>query len=184
MGDHQTRSDRGKGGFLKKLVPIVLALALLGIAGCRVFQILFPGDEAKILKLLDELNQAVSAKASTKPLSQMRNAAHLAGFFTTDVEIRAKGPGGGVQRISGRTQLQQVALTAQSMSGGLNLRFEDIVLDLGSEEYAVTCRLTAIATRGGDPNPWVQILQFDFKEVDGDWMIARVETVDAVERIQ
>ena len=134
--------------------------------------------------LLDELDEAVSAKASTKPLSQMSDAAHLASFFTTDVEIRAKGPGGGVRRISGRTQLQQIALSAQSMAGGLNLRFEDIVLDLGEEENSAMCRLTAIARSGGDPNPWVQILQFDFRETDGDWLISRVETVDAVERIQ
>lgn len=169
---------------MKKILPIAIIVALLGVGGCRVYRVFFPGDEAEILKLLDELEAAAAFKASTKPLSQMGNAAELAGFFTEDAEIRAKGPGGGMRAIAGRAQLQQIAFSAQSMVGGLRIRFEDIVLELGPTDEEASCRLTAIATGGGDPNPWVQILQFNFREVDGDWLVARVEPVDAVERIQ
>ena len=161
-----------------------MVLALLGMGGCRVYQILFPGDEARILELLEKVDEAATFKASTKPLSQMGNAAELAGFFTEDVEIQAKGPRGGMRRISGRTQLQQIAMSAQSMIGGLDVRFEDVIVELGKSDDEAACRLTAIANQGGDPNPWVQILQFGFRKVDGEWMVARVETVDAVERIR
>lgn len=168
---------------MRKIALIAIIVALLGVGGCRVYRVFFPGDAAKILKLLDELEAAVAFRASTKPLSQMGNAARLAGFFTQDVEIQAKGPGGGLRTITGRAQLQQIAFSAQSMVGGLRIRFEDVVLELGPKNGEASCRLTAIATGGGDPNPWVQILQFHFREVDGDWLVGRVETVDAVERI-
>ncbi len=159
-------------------------MGLLILGGCRLWTTLFPGDEALIRQMLAELADAASVPGSDKPLSQMANAAALTGYFTEDIEVRAKGPRGGVRVIQGRPQLQQVALSAQAMGGGFFVRFEDIIVELQGKSEGAECRLTAVARLGGEPEPWYQILAFQVREVDGDWKVARVETVDAVERIE
>ena len=169
---------------MKRLLIIVGMLGILIYGGVRVWMILFPGDEAEIREMLAELSTAASFRHSDKPLSHMANAAELAGFFTEDVEIRAKGPGGGMRRIQGKSSLQQIAVSAQSMGGGLSVSFKDVLVELADEKGAATCRLTMIANGLSEPTPWVQILEIEVRELDRGWKVAKVEAVEAVERIE
>ncbi len=169
---------------MKRLLIILGILGVLGYGAARLWLILFPGDEAEIREMLTELSEAASFRGSDKPLSQMANAAELAGFFTEDVEIHAKGPGGELRRVKGRSNLQQIAVSAQSMGGGLSVSFKDVLVQLGDEAGPASCRLTMIANGLSEPTPWVQILELEVLESDRGWKVARVEAVEAVERIQ
>ncbi len=169
---------------MKRLLVILGVLGILIYGGVRVWMVLFPGDEAEIREMLAELSAAASFRGSDKPLSHMANAAELAGFFTEDVEIRAKGPGGELRRVQGKVNLQQIAVSAQSMGGGLSVTFKDVLVQLGEEEGAATCRLTMIANGLSEPTPWVQILELEVTDSNRGWKVARVEAVEAVERIQ
>ncbi len=169
---------------MKKAFAILMALALLGFGGWRVWLVLFPGDEAEIRAMLTELEEAAAFKPSDKPLTHMANAGEFSGFFTDQVEISAKGTGGGIRRIVGKTSLQQAAISAQAMGGGFSVSFKDVLVKLGEEKGTATCRLTALARGAGEPTPWVQILDMEIVELDGDWKVAKVAAVEALERIQ
>ena len=86
---------------MKKAAVILIVLAVVAYGGFRVWRILFPGDEAEIRTMLTELSEAASFSVSSKPLTQMGKAAELTGFFTETIEIRAKGPEGGIRKIEG-----------------------------------------------------------------------------------
>jgi hypothetical protein len=162
---------------------MLAVVVVLFYGGFRVWMILFPGDEAEIRTMLDDLSAAASFRPSDKPLTHMAKAGELAGFFTEDVEIRAEGPRGEMRRIQGKASLQQIAVSAQSMGSGLTLGFKDVLVAVKEGQGQASCRLTMIANGLGEPTPWVQILAIDVVETDRGWKVADVEAVEAVERV-
>jgi hypothetical protein len=151
-----------------------LSLAALGIWGWRI---LFPSPEQAIRKQLTALAQTASVPASEGALAKLARAQRLTGFFTSNVEITVDLPGRSPQTITGRDELQQVALGARSMAAGLKVAFLDVGVTLAPDRQSAVAHLTARADVPGERMPQVQELSVSFQNLEHDWLISRVEAV-------
>jgi hypothetical protein len=156
-------------------------LAALAVVGWRW---LFPSPEQVIRKQLKSLAAAASFSANEAPLSKLANSRHLASFFSTDVEADVDLPGHSRIKFNGREELLQAALLARSGvgAGGVTIEFLDILVTLGADRSSAEAELTAEGRVGGEPDLVVQELKLQFKNIQGDWLITRVETLKTLSR--
>ena len=158
-----------------KLVGLAVGVAL----GVWLFMVLFPGDDALIRRQLARLARTVSVQPRESPLARLAAGQKLGGFFSPDVIVRLKGAGSELGDIQGRAQLTQVVMAAQTRIQQAQIQFLDAELEVGADRESATAHLTALAHVNGDHNPAVQELKFSFRNIDGRWRIALVETVEA-----
>lgn len=151
------------------LAAVVLALGLF------LYQRLFPNEERRLLRLLDDLAAAASIPAGEKDLTRLNKAARLAGFFTTDTEITVDlGPWQG-RVIHGRDELLQLVLSARANAGEVQVQFVDPNITV--DEDAATVHATGFARVAGQSDPHVQELKLHFIRSGGPWKIHRVESI-------
>jgi ketosteroid isomerase-like protein len=160
------------GRILRLLV--LAALVALGVWGWRLRH---PSPEHIIRKELAELARTACVPADEANLRKLANAQKLASFFTSDAELTIDVPGRFSQTISGRAEVQEKALGARSMLGGLTVEFLDVNVTVAPDAESATARLTARANLPGDSVPQVEELKVGFKKVEGDWLIQRAENV-------
>lgn len=162
---------------MKKWVGLIILLAALAGVGYWVWITFFPSPEIAIRKRLAALAEVAAFPANEAPLSRLANAQKLGNFFTTDVEITVDIPGRSQQTFSGREELVQAAVAARSTVNGLNVEFLDIIVVLAPDNETAVVNLTAKAKIPGERDFYVQELKFSLKNIKGDWMIFKVETV-------
>jgi hypothetical protein len=167
---------------LKKLLLGILVV-LLGLGGWWAWQKLFPGDEVKIRHLLEQTAQAASFGGEQKPLTRLAGAGELAGCFTADVLVKIEALGGYLSAIRGRAQVQQLALSARNQMASLNVRFEGAIIEVAEDGRTATVQLTVIARGSGMQEPLEHPLRMSLRKVDGDWLIAGVESVSVLQRV-
>ena len=162
---------------MKKWSFRLLLVAGFGALAIWIWRVLFPSPEQVIRKRLGELAQAASFSSKEAPLASLANSATLASFFTDDVEFILDVPGHSQQKVSGRDQLLQAAMSARSALGGLSVEFLDINVIVGPDKTSAVADLTAKGRVQGEPDLLVQELKLTLKKIQGHWLISRLETV-------
>src|SRR5690606_25358193 len=103
--------------------------------------------------------------------SRVANVNHIAGHFHPDVVLNLAGFGRGIEVISGRNELQQIALAARQNVPGLNVRFNNVHIKVAEDELSARVNLTAVVRFQDQADPAVQDIKMEFENVDGDWLI-------------
>jgi len=160
---------------IKKIVVAVLVLLVVGffLRGC------FIGPEGKIRKQLSELEELVSYEAGEGDFAALGKVKRLGGLFTENVDIKLKGFArtGSAQ---GRKQVQQAAMAARSQAKSLQASLHDITVQVAEDKMSATTEATGRAKVGGDSSSVVQDFLFTFEKTEGEWLIAKVRTVEAL----
>ena len=193
--------------FDRSVVVVLVAVAFA--PGC----VLFPSEEQKIVRRLEELADAASADTEPNPIIQMASAARVGRYFTEDVVVDR---GDGSEPLRGRDSITALAAQARTAIQDLNVRFTDVDIMVPTADSA-TAHLTLVisgrernnaasspdarpsgSSVPGRMTPGSSLLgvgapgsHFDACElnvtltkVDGEWLIARVERVRTLERPQ
>jgi hypothetical protein len=155
-------------------ILLLLVIAWLLLLGYWHF---FPSEETRIRRRLEGLARAVSTSPNPSPLANLADANEVTGFFARDVEISVEVPGAGRHTFTGREEVIQAAVAARSNSRSVKIEFLDIMVRLQTDKQSAVADLTAKVTQAGERDFEVQELKFQMKKADGDWQIARVETV-------
>jgi len=162
---------------LKPVIRItLLALALAG--GVWLWRVLFPGDEALIRGQLQELAEVATYPPNEAPLAKVTKATRLGGFFTVDVEIDIAPWSYRRVVINGRDELRQAAVGARNLVSWLTVGVEAVTVTLGPGEDQATANFTLVGRTSGNPDRQTQPMRVDFRQVDGEWLIRRAETVE------
>ncbi|MDE3068398.1 MAG: hypothetical protein KGJ60_12730 [Verrucomicrobiota bacterium] len=161
---------------MKILLRLVLAAALVAL-GLWLWSALFPSPEKIIRKRLAELARDVSFSAGEGNLARLAGAEQVAGFFSTNVEVRLDVPGRVRHRFVGREQITQAALASRSETSELIVKFPDVNVSVAPDKQSATVDLTVEADVSGRRNAIVQEMKFTFQKIQGRWLITRVETV-------
>jgi hypothetical protein len=159
--------------WLWRVVAVVLLVGL-GYWGWRVW---FPGPEQAIRKRLTELARTASFTGREGTLVKLANAQALTTFCTPDVEIILDVPGHSRQTISGHDELLQAAAAARSYSHAVKVELFDILVTVAPDKNSAVAELTVKANVPSERDFYVQELRFTLKQVEGKWLISRVESV-------
>lgn len=158
---------------------IQISVLLLLAAGCLLllYQRYFPNEERRIRRLLAGVAQAASVPEHPSVTARLAAADRLRDYLTAGVEVEVDVPGGGRQTLAGRQEIIQGVLTAQAQLPRFQIEFLDLSVTLDAERQTAQTELTARVRQGADPNWVVQELKFQLKKEDGQWRVAKVETV-------
>lgn len=164
---------------MKTVIRITLA-ALVLAGGIWLWRVIFPGDEATLRRLIQELAEVASFPAHEAPLAKLTNAAKVAGFFTVDGEVDVAPWGYRRVVISGRGELRQAALGARNALSSLSVGAEGINVTLGPGADQASARFALTGRTGEDLERQSQAMELEFRKADGEWLIRRARTVEYI----
>lgn len=159
-----------------KTIILVAALAFLGVLLWRHY---FPNEEKLIRKMISDLAEDASVSEKSKNLAKYVAADSVPGYFTPDAEIDGDAPVLGHFTFNGRQEIANAAAFAQTHFPGLKFAFYDVGVQIAPDKQSATVELTAKVTFPGQREIEMQDVRFSLSKYNGDWRIAKAETVKA-----
>jgi hypothetical protein len=164
---------------MKTLIRVVLLAGVCGL-GVWLWTVLFPGPEKIVLKKVSSLATTATIDASDNNLTRAGKALKLSEFFSTDAEIVINIPEARDQTISGREEIKERALAGFASLSSLKVQFFDATATVAPDKQAAEVGCTARVSAGNSKDFGVQELRFQFRKMDGEWLVTRVETVQTL----
>jgi len=161
---------------MKNISSFILLAALVAL-GVWLWFVLSPSPEKIIRQRLTKLARTASFSSSEGNLARLAAAQSLAGFCATNIEVTIDVPGRSRLTLTGRGEIQQVALGARERLSGLKVTFPDINITVAPDKQSAVADLTVEVNIAGEHDSIVQEMKFTFQKTDDGWLIARVETV-------
>jgi SnoaL-like domain len=155
----------------------LIFLAAVAVLGFWLWTILFPSPEKVVLKKMSSLAATATVSVQDSNLIRAARAANLVDFFTTDAEIILNVPDLPNRTLSGHDEIRETALAVLTNVKTLNVQFLDVTAQIGADKQVADVSCTVKVNTGDSKDYGVEELHFQFKKVDGTWLISRVETV-------
>ena len=153
---------------------LLIAIAALGFWLWTVF---FPGPEKVIRGKMASLATTATFGSADSNLNRAAKAANLVGYFSDDAQISLDALGHGVRTISGRDEIREASYAGFAALPALKVEFLDVTVRLGADKQTADVSCTARVFAGNSKDYGVQEMHFQFKRVEKNWLISRVETV-------
>jgi len=163
-----------------KIVLRLILLAALAALGVWLWTVLFPSPEKVIRRRLVELARTVSSPPNESDLTRLAVARSVAGFFSAPVELKLAIPELGQRDSIDREEITAMVLMVRSRAGGLRVNFPDINVTVAPDRHSAVANLTVDATISGERDRLLQEMKFTLRQIDGQWLITRVETVQTL----
>ncbi len=160
-----------------KIVFRLLLLAALVALGFWLWTVLFPSPEKIIRQRLDEIATCASFTANESALARLGAAQSLAGYFSTNAEVHIDTRETGQHDLIGKDEIMQTVMAAQSVLGGMNVKFLDVKVTVTPDKQSATANLTVDANVSNQPDAIVQEMRITFQRINGQWLITRAETI-------
>jgi hypothetical protein len=165
-----------------KIIFRIVLVAAVAALGVWLGTVLFPGPQKVIRQRVLELARTVSSAPDESDLMRLAAAHNVAGFFSTNVDLKVELPQLSRRSSLDREEITQAVLIARSRTGGLQVKFPDVNVTMAPDRRSAVVNLTVTATVGGEPESIVQEMKFTVRKIDGKWLIVRVETVRTLSR--
>jgi hypothetical protein len=160
---------------MKQIVRLlVVILALAGAWGTWVW--FHPAPEKAIRQQLAKLSDSLVSKPNEGNFARVAAMNRTLSFFTTDVLINGEGMARMGETIQGKTELQQALFVARKQLEG-EIDFSDVRVQVVPGETNATATFTAVGHLAGQADPYTQDIKAQFKNIDGTWLISRVDPV-------
>jgi hypothetical protein len=153
-----------------------MVVAAIGAAGLWGWRACSASPEKAIRQRLGDLARTASFGPKESGLARMLDCDKLAGFFAANAEVKLE-VGNTFENLNGRENLREAAMSARLAFPSLQVDFQDMNIAVGADRQSAEVDLTALGKVPGEPDPQVCELKFLLKQIEGDWMIRRVETV-------
>ena len=159
---------------------LALLAAVAGI-GFWLWMILFPSPEKIVLKKIAGLAANASVNAGDGNLTRATKVSNLIGYFSADAEINCDVPGIEVHILSGRDEIRQAAAGGFTQLSSVSVQFFDAAAHVAGDKQSAVATCTARVSAGDSKDFGLQELKFQFRKIDGDWLITRAETVKTLQ---
>jgi len=161
---------------MKIAIRLVL-LAAMAALGFWLWTVLFPGPEKVIRGKMSTLATTATFGSADSNLNRAAKAANLVGYFSEDAQISLDVSGYGTISISGRDEIRERSYGGFAALPALKVEFLDVTVRLGADQQTADVTCTARVYVGNSKDYGVQEMHFQFKRVEKNWLISRVETV-------
>jgi hypothetical protein len=160
-----------------KLARHLVLMAVVAGLGFWLWTVFFPSPEKMIRKEIAGLAATATLKSGDSNLMRAAKAANLAGLFATNAQIILNVPDLPNRTLSGREEIQETALGGLANIPTLNVKFLDVNVRISADKQTADVDCTGEVNAGDKRDFGVQELHFQFKKIDGDWLITLAETV-------
>jgi hypothetical protein len=161
-------------------------LLLAGLIGGAVWLWMYfhPGPEEAIRRRLADVARQLSFSGKEGMVAKAAHSQKLASYFGREVALMIDLPELSSHEGMSRDEIAQLALVLRSSPyfNSLKVQCLDPVVTLGADRKSAMVELTIRAETAGDKYLVVQEMKFTMKEVDGEWLILRVDTVKTLNR--
>lgn len=164
-----------------KIASRVVLPAILAALGFWLWTILFPSPEHIVLKRIASLAATATVSASDGAITRAAKVSSLIGYFSTDAEIHIDVQGVATHTITGRDEIRETAAGGFANVTSLKVQFDDATARVAPDKQSAEVSCTARVSAGNEKDFGIQELHFQFKKIDGDWLITRVETVKTLQ---
>jgi hypothetical protein len=162
---------------------VLLAAVLLAVlAGMWVHRQWFPPAELAIKNRLLALASLASFSPQEAPLARLANAGRLVDFFARDIDIRLPEAPPGLARLSGRDNLREIILGARGQAQKMSVHFPDIQVAVDPDGESAVAGVTVVVDVNTEANAMIQELRITLRKEGGAWLVARVESLKALDR--
>jgi hypothetical protein len=165
---------------MKIAIRLVLLAALAGL-GFWLWTVLFPSPEKVVLKKISSLAAAANISAADGNIVRAGKASSVVSEFANDAEIVLDVTGVGARTLSGRDEIREAALGGFANVPSLKVQFLDARARVGADKQTAEVTCTARVSAGDSKDFGIQELRFQFKKIDGDFLITRAETVKTLQ---
>jgi hypothetical protein len=163
---------------MKIALRVLLLAALLG-GGIWLWLYFNPGPEKAIRRRLADMAEQISFQSGEGMVAKAMRAEKVGSYFAPEVSLAIDLPEISSHESMSRTEISQFALALRSTQYFRSLKVQclDPVITLGADKKSASVEVTIRAETAGDKYLVVQEMRFTMKEVDGEWLILRVETI-------
>lgn len=165
---------------MKIAIRIVLLVAIAAL-GFWLWTVLFPGPEKIVLKKVSSLAATVTFNEQDGNITRAGKVSNLIGYFSTDAQIVVDIPGTGAGTLSGRDEIREAAAGGFTRLAALKVEFLDATAKVAADKLQAEVNCTAKISAGNSKEFGVQEVRFQFKKIEGNWLITRVETVKTLQ---
>ena len=168
---------------MKIAFRLVLLAALIG-GGVWLWMYFHPSPQEAIRRRLADVAREVSFDGKEGMVARAAHSQKLASYFGREVSLMIDLPEVSSHEGISREDVAQLALMLRSSPYFRSLKVQclDPVITLGVDKKSAIVELTIRAETVGDKYLVVQEMKFTMKEVDGEWLILRVDTVKTLNR--
>ena len=164
-----------------KIAMRLVLLVMLGALGFWLWTVLFPSPEKAVLKQVSSLAATATVGAGDGSITRAIKVSSVIGYFSTNAEIHYDVPGMGSRTITGRDEIREIAAGGFTSVHALKVQFQDATAKVAPDKQSAEVNCTATVSAPDSKDFGIQELNFQFKKIDGDWLITRVDTVKTLQ---
>ena len=165
---------------MKIAIRIVLLALLVGL-GFWLWTVLFPSPEKVVLKKISNLAATATINSGDSSIARLGKVSNLISYFSPDAEISYDVPGLGGRSLTGRDEIRETAAGGFAAATSLKVQFLDATARVAADRQSADVSCTARVSTGDSKDFGVQEMRFQFKKIDGDWLITKAETVKTLQ---
>ena len=124
----------------------------------------------------------VSYKEPGGLIARAANAQKLAGYFAPEIAIRIDLPDQSRHEAASRDEIMRIAMSLPIRFRSFKVEILDPDILLGADQKSAIVDLTLRAGTAGDQYLVAQEIKCTMRQVDGEWIILRVDTVNTLNR--
>jgi len=161
-----------------RIISVVVVVAL----GVWLWRYFHPTPEAAIRRRLADVARTVSYTGAEGFIARAAKAEKLTGYFAPEVVVRIDLPGQSRHEAASREEIMSIAMRLPTLFRSFKVALLDPNILLGADQKSAIVDLTLQAQTAGDEYLVVQEIKCTMRQVDGEWIILRVDTVKTLNR--
>ena len=155
-----------------------IILGLLAVAlGIWLWRYFHPTPQEAIRRRLADVARAASYTEPGGMIARVAKAQKLAGYFAPEVAVRIDLPDQSRHEAASRDEIMRSAIGLRTWFRSFKVQLLDPNITVGADQKSAIVDLTFRAETPGDQYLEVQEIKCTMRQVEGEWIILRVDTV-------
>ena len=160
---------------MKRAVLVVVVAAAIGAVIALGYPVLFPSEERRIQKQLDELVETVNTPPPDG-MAALARAAKIGNAFATDVTVDF----GDAPPVHGRETIMGIASRLQDRARTVNVAIQDVNIVVGTDRTTADVDLTVVVRM--DDSIDAREFQVQMLKPEDRWLIGRAIAVKILQK--
>jgi len=160
----------------------VMLVGILAALGIWVWGYFHPSPQEAIRRRLADVARAASYTEPGGMIARAVKAQKLAGYFSPEIAMRIDLPDQSRHEAASRDEIMARAMALPTIFRSFKVQLLDPNITVGADRKSAIVDLTLRAETPGDQYLAVQEIKCTMRQVDGEWIIVRVDTVKTLNR--